>query len=185
MRAGELPEARKQHRSLGRRDVPNLVARIAEGAKEIRLAAAAFRQVVTGADARHLRAARLAPGHFAPTLARDMENKPRRAWIGHVEDGRAVLFHRAGERVDAAAAMRADVRDPALALALDGRLIGAAASEIVKADAAQVVRFVLRRGAGGEQSGNEKKRGALTRPGRTTDHSGYGRPSAARMRNLA
>jgi len=66
--------------------------------------------------------------------------------------------------------MRADVGDPALTLALDGRLIGAAAREIVKADTAHVVRFVLRRGAECEQRANNEKPGALSTPGRLGGH---------------
>ena len=88
-------------------------------------------------------------------LAGDMEKKPRPAWIGHVEDGRTVLFHDAGEWVEAAATMRTDVRDPALALALDGRLIRAADREIVKADAPHVLSFILRHGATGDGQGAE------------------------------
>ena len=80
----------------------------------------------------------------------------RRGGIGDVEDRRAVLLELAVERVHAAPAVRADVGDPALALALDGRLVRAARREIVKADAAHVARLVLRRD-GATHAGREKR----------------------------
>src|SRR5207253_9245044 len=145
MRAPELPELRHKLRSLGRAHVPDLLPRIAEGTQQIGLAAIAPGQLRAGADARHLRAAGFTSGFLAPALARDVRKQLRRARIRHIEDRRAVLLELAVERVDGAPAMRADIGDPAIALALDGRLIRATGREIVKADAAQIARLVLSR----------------------------------------
>ena len=57
----------------------------------------------------HLRAARLALTLFA----RHVKERLRFLRIGYIDDGRAVVFDLAGERVERAAAVMTDVGDPA------------------------------------------------------------------------
>ncbi len=66
--------------------------------------------------------------------------------IGDVDDRGAVRLGFAGLRIDrrgnvVGAAVMADIGDPALALVMDGRLVGAARLQIVGADEAHVGRF--------------------------------------------
>ena len=166
--ASELAEL-DEHRGLFRyRHVPHLLTRIAEGAQQVGLFLIGPGQLAARADARHLRAARLAPGHLAALFARNVKEQFRRPRVGHIQDRGAVLLHSRGERIDHASAVRPDVGDPAVALPLDGRLVGGAGGQIVEADPAHVVRFFAAgiRLRGGDRSperrggGNSEKRGS-------------------------
>jgi hypothetical protein len=61
--------------------------------------------------------------------------------IGDLEDRRAVVLERATERVGQLAAMQADIGDPAPALCVHQRLIGAAALQVVVAHQLHVELF--------------------------------------------
>ena len=66
--------------------------------------------------------------------------------VGDVDDRRAVEFQLPGERIERLwhlrrAAMMADIGDVAIALAMDGRLIGAAPLKVIVADQAHVHRL--------------------------------------------
>ena len=107
-----------QRRLLGRGHVPDLVRRVAEGAQHVDLVAVAFGQVAAVAEPRHLRAAGFRPA-FLARYVREVFRVPR---IGHVDDGGAVVLHRAGQRIQLRlAAVMADVGDPAAALRVQFR----------------------------------------------------------------
>ena len=61
--------------------------------------------------------------------------------IGHVDDRRAVLFVRACQRVSLHAAVMADVGDPAVPLAVNRGLVGAARLKVVVTDERHVALF--------------------------------------------
>ena len=84
------------------------------------------------ADAHHLRAAAL----VFSFLARNVMQIFRMRGIGDVDDRGAVRLGLAGQRIDrignvVGAAVMADIGDPAVALMMDGRLIGAARLQVV------------------------------------------------------
>ena len=142
-----------QHRLRRIGDVPDLVAGAAERAQQIDRVAVALRQGAAVADARHLRAA----GLEIPLLARDVEQVFRLRRIGDVDDRGAVELGLSGERIERLrhlrrAAVMADIGDVAVALLMNGRLIGAARLQVVHADEAHVLGFGriadLGRGAG-------------------------------------
>src|SRR2546423_15254463 len=69
-----------------------------------------------------------------PRLARNVGEIARALGIGHIENGSAVGLLRVAQRIARMAAVMPDVGDPAIALPMDERLVGAAALEIVRAD---------------------------------------------------
>ena len=75
-----------------------------------------------------------AAGLAFTALARNVHEELRLARISDIDDRGAVVFELAGHRIHARAAVQADVGNPAPVLLDDGRLIGAARLQIVKAD---------------------------------------------------
>src|SRR5439155_14146807 len=87
------------------------------------------------AHARHLRAA----GLVAANLTWNVKQVSRPRRIRHVEDRRAVELLLPGERIDRSwnrvgAAMMADIRNPTVALPMDGGLVSTSTFEVVGAD---------------------------------------------------
>ena len=115
-------------------DVPNFMRRGAEGAQQIHGARIAVGQVLAVAHARHLRAATLRAAFGAGNMCEIL----RLRRIGHVDDRGAVELGLTGQRIDRlghiARAVMADISDVAVALPVDGRLIGAAGLQVVVAD---------------------------------------------------
>ena len=75
-----------------------------------------------------------------------MKQRFRCAWIGHIDDRGAVEFRAPIERVDLGnAAVMPDISDPAIALLLDFRVIGAARVQIDMAQQRHVAGFRLTR----------------------------------------
>src|SRR5258706_1508766 len=105
--------------------VPDLVRRIAESAKQVHLALVALGQLAAVAYAHHLRPARLRQSGFAGNVGQ-VAGFFR---IGHIDDGRAVVFLLSREGVHDVVAVVADIGDPAAALLVDDGLIGAAPLE--------------------------------------------------------
>jgi hypothetical protein len=104
--------------------------------------AVALRQGLAIADPHHLRAARF----ILAFLAREVAQISGLRGIGDVEDRRAVRLRLAGLRIDRdrniiAAAVVADIGDPAVALMMDGGLIGAARLQVVASDQLHVAGF--------------------------------------------
>src|SRR5712692_10424913 len=125
-----IDDDRDAGRLLRRGHVPDFMRGVAESAKEINFAGIRLGQRLAVADAHHLRAAT-----FALTLlAGYVREILRPAWIGHVNERSAVLLLRASERIQRAAAVMPDLGDPAAALLVDHRLIGAAPLQVVGAD---------------------------------------------------
>src|SRR6267154_550231 len=143
VRALQLVDNGREARGLRRfGDVPDLVRGVAVVAQQIDLALVSLGELRAVAHAHHLRAARL----VLSRLAWNMGDVARVLGIAHIEDGSAVLLLLAAERISRAAAVMPDVRDPAIALPMDERLVGAAALEVVRADQLHIVPFGLRRG---------------------------------------
>ncbi len=120
----------------------NLVRLAAERAQHVDRGAVASGQRLAVADPHHLRAAGLV---FA-LLARDMAKIFRLRRIGHVDDGGAVGLGLPGLRIDrdrniVGAAVVADIGNPALALVMNRRLIGATRLQIAGPDQLHVGRF--------------------------------------------
>ena len=134
---------RVMQRRVGRvGDVPDLVRLAAERAQHVGLVRIALRQARAVADAHHLRAALL----VIPFEAGNVLQVFRIGRIGDVEDRGAVELRLAGQLVDrlrhvGRAAVVADIGDVAVALLVDGRLVGAARLQVVHADEAHVVGF--------------------------------------------
>jgi hypothetical protein len=131
------------------------VGDIAERAQEIGLLARGARQGLAVAHARHRGAARLGLAR----RARDVMEIPRPLRVGHVHERRAVRLDLAGERVQALAAVVADVGDPSPVLLVDDRLVGRAGLEIVQADQAHVA-LLGRLPAGGPEQETAQQQGA-------------------------
>ena len=131
-------------------DVPDLVRQLAVAAQEVDLRLVRLRQVGAVARAHHLRAA----GFAIARLAGNVREIARRARIGDVDDRGAVVLLAPGERVHGLAAVVADVGDPAPALLVEDRLVGAAALQLFVADERHVgrARAVLRDCRAGEDS---------------------------------
>ena len=122
--------------------IPDLVRGAAERTQQIDRAGVAFRQILAVADARHLPAA----GFVGAFLSRQMPQIFRMRGIGDVDDRRPVEFGLPGDRIHGlqdivGTAMVTDVGDPAIALAMNGRLIGRAALQVVVADQPHVRGF--------------------------------------------
>ena len=142
----------------GIRHVPELVARIAERAKQIGLALVGSREVPATAHTRHLRA----PGLPLARVSRNVREVSRPLRIRHVDDRCAVSFVHPGQRVPLNAPMVADIGNPAIPLVVDGRLIRASSLEIVVADQSHValLGLVLSRGRRAE-SNPERQEGRI------------------------
>ena len=120
-------------------DVPDFVRRAAKGAQQIDRARIALRQILAVADPRHLPAA----GFVSALLSGEMAQINRMRRIGDVDDRRAVEFGLSGQRIHrlldrVGAAMVADIGDPAIALMMNGRLIGRAPLQIVESRPARI-----------------------------------------------
>jgi hypothetical protein len=138
-------------------DVPEFVGGIAEGAEEIDLGFVGVGENAAVADAGHLRTTGFELSRLAG-FAGNVRQIERMGRVGDVEDGGAVVFDQAGERVERGAPMVADVDDPAAALMVNRRLIGAAALEIVGTDKLHVAGFWLLLGLRGERGGERKEK---------------------------
>src|ERR1700730_9626321 len=88
-------------------------------------------KIVPAAHAHHGCSTAFALGVRIPRLAWDMGHVLGMLGIGDVDERSPVGLHLAGEGVKLLATMVADVRDPARALLLDNRLIGAAGLQVV------------------------------------------------------
>ena len=115
--------------------VPDLMSCAADRAQHVDGVRIALGQGLAVADAHHLGAAAL----VFSLLARDVVQISGMRGIGDVDDRGAVRLGVAGQRIDrirnfVGAAVMADIGDPAVALMMDGRLIGAARLQIVAAD---------------------------------------------------
>jgi hypothetical protein len=124
--------------------VPDFMSLAAVDAQQVVFARVALRQILAGAGAHHLRSALLAET-FRP---RNMCQVFRLGRVGHVHDRGAVELVLAGQGVEwfrdlGGAAVMPDIEDVAVALLLDGGLIGAARLQVVVADEAHVQRFGL------------------------------------------
>ena len=75
--------------------------------------------------------------------------------IGHIDDGRSVVFLLARKWVEDVVAVVADVGDPAVALLVDDGLVGAASLEIVVADKLHVALLGLVLGQGRREQDSE------------------------------
>ncbi len=130
-------------------DVPDLVGGAPERAQQVHLALVRARQIAAVAQPHHLGAAGLA----LAGLARDVHEIFRPLRNRHVDDGGAVALGLRGERVGLSAAVVADVRDPAIPLLVDDRLIPGSGLQIVEADQLHVAHFgpLLRRHAHAER----------------------------------
>src|SRR3954453_3119107 len=114
----------------------------AAGAQHINRVAVALGQYLAVADAHHLRAA----AFIFSLLPRDVAQVLRMRRIGDVEDRGAVRFRLPGDWIDGSgngigAAVVSDIGDPAVALMMDGWLIGTARLQIIAADQPHVGGF--------------------------------------------
>src|SRR5207248_6085870 len=137
----------------------------AEGAQHINRIAVTLGQCLAVTDTHHLRAA----AFIFSLLPSDVARVLRMRRIGDVEDRSAVRFGLPGDWIEGSgngigAAVVSDIGDPAVALMMDGRLIGAARLQIIAADQPHVEGFgrssdylLLRFSAG--TAGEEKDRG--------------------------
>jgi hypothetical protein len=109
-------------------------------AQQIRMAFQAVRQIITIAQLRHARAAK---------IRNEMLEILRVARISHVDDGRPVLFHHAGHRIQHRSREVPCIRNHATALVVHGRLIRGAALQVVVAEPFRIkgVRSISMRGA--------------------------------------
>ncbi len=146
VRALELADDGREDRRLRRvGHVPDLVRGVAVVAQQIDLALVAPGQLGAVAHAHHLRAARL----VLPRLAGNVGEVARTLGVGHVEDGSAVGLLPAAQGIARGAAVMTDVGDPAAALPVDERLIGAAALQVVEAHQLHIVPLDLLSGRAG------------------------------------
>ena len=138
----QAADPRDQHGIGGIGDVPDLMRLAAEGAQHVDRVAVALGQRLAVADPHHLRAAALVfsglPGNVVQIF--------RVRGIGDVDDRGAVRLGLAGQGIDrigngVGAAVMADIGDPAVALVMDGRLIGAARLQVVIPDQPHVGGF--------------------------------------------
>ena len=132
-------------RARGIGDVPDFMGGAPERAQQVHLALVRARQLAAVAYPHHLGATGLALAH----LARNVHEIFRPLRNRHVDDGGAVALGLSGERVGLSAAVVADVRDPAIPLLVDHRLIPGTGLQIVVSDQLHVPHFgsLLRRHA--------------------------------------
>ena len=114
----------------------------AEGAQHVDRVAVALGQRLAVANPNHLRAARFIGARLPGDVAKIFGLRR----IGDVDDRCAVRFGLAGQRVErrghrVGAAMVSDIGDPAVALMVDGRLIGASRLQVVAPDQPHVRRL--------------------------------------------
>ncbi len=145
VRALEAVEPRDELRCRRVGRVPDLVRLVAERAQHVDGVRVALRQALAVAHAHHLCAAVLGQ----PLVAGDVEQVFGAARVGDIDERGAVELVGAGQRIARlgdllGAAVVADVGDPSAALAVDGRLIGAARLQIVAAQQRHVLGFGLR-----------------------------------------
>ena len=138
----EPVEPRDQNRIGGIGDIPDLVGLAAEGAQHVNRIGIALGQRLAVTDAHHLGAA----GLILSCLSGDVMQIFRMRGIGDIDNRGAVRLGLPGQRIDrignrVGAAVMADIGDPAVALMMDGRLIGAACLQIVAADQPHVRGF--------------------------------------------
>ncbi len=131
-----------QNRIGGIGDIPDLMRFAAEGAQHVDRVAIALGQRLAVADAHHLRAA----GLICSFLAGNVTQIFRMRGIGDVDDRGAVRLGLSGHGIDrigdsVGAAVMSDIGDPAVALMMDGRLVGAARLQVVVADQLHVGGF--------------------------------------------
>src|SRR6185436_9078703 len=129
--------------------------------------AVALRQRLAVTDPHHLRATRF----ILAFLARKVAQIFRLRGIGDIDDRRAVWLRLAGLRINrrrniVAAAVMADIGDPAVALMMDGRLITAARLQVVGSNQLHVEGFgrradhlLLRTSDAGACEKNNRERG--------------------------
>src|SRR5947207_15424335 len=139
--------------------VPDLVRLIAEWAQQINRARVALGEALAVADPHHLRAA----GLVIALLAWDMGEGFGMRRVGHIGDRGAGELRLSGQRVDRFlrcrdAAVMADIGNPAVALMMDPRLIGAAPLQIVVADKAHIAGLGLVLSERGSADDGERQR---------------------------
>ncbi len=122
--------------------VPDFMARAADCAQHIDRVRIALGQLLAIAHAHHLRAA----AFVLSFLARNVGQIFRMRGIGDVDDRGPVRLGLPGQGIDGVgnfvgAAVMTDIGDPAVALMMDGRLIGAARLQIAVADELHVGGF--------------------------------------------
>ena len=139
--------------------VPDLVRGVAESAKQVNLALVALGQLAAVAHAHHLRSARFRHSGLSGNVG-EVAGFSR---IGHIDDGRSVVFLLACERVEEVVAVVADIGDPTAPLLVDNGLIRAASLEIVVADKLHValLGLVLRQGRREQDSEYRNPNGTL------------------------
>ena len=135
-------EPRDQHGVGGIGDVPDLMRLAAEGAQHVDRVGIAFGQCLAVADAHHLPSAAL----VLSLLSGNVMQISGIGGIGDVDDRGSVRLGLSGQGVDGignsvGAAVMADIGDPAVALVMDGRLIGAARLQVVASDQPHVGGF--------------------------------------------
>ena len=142
VRVAQAVEPRDQHRLGGIGDVPDLVRLAAEAAQHVDGGLVALGKDAAVAHPHHLRAAVL----VLARRAGDVTQVFRRGRVGDVDDRGAVGLGLAGHRIErrrdvVGAAVMADIGDPALALLVDGRLVGAARLKVAPAEQLHVGGF--------------------------------------------
>ena len=123
-----------QNRARRRGHIPDLVAAAAHCAQQVDVAVDASGQIAAFARAHHL-------GFAVSFPTRDVEQILRIFGIGDIHDRGAVALFGAGERILVAAGVVADIGDPAIALLLNDRLVGATSLQVVVAHEPHVQRF--------------------------------------------
>ena len=99
-------------------DVIDLMAEVAVGAQQVVLARLAPRQLVAAADLHHLRPAIFRICRIA--LCGQVVEQEGAAWGRDVDDGIAVRFHGAAQRIEREAIVMPDIGDPPAVLLLEG-----------------------------------------------------------------
>ena len=138
----QAPDPRDQNRICGIGDIPDFMRFAAEGAQHVNRVAIALGQRLAVADAHHLRTASLIFSFLAWNVAQISGLRG----IGDVDDRGAVRLGFSGQRIDrrrniVGPAVMSDIGNPAVALMMDGRLVGAARLQIVVADQPHVGGF--------------------------------------------
>src|SRR5437762_11401534 len=139
--------------------VPDLVRLIAEGAQQINRARVALGEALAVADPHHLRAA----GLVIALLARDMGEVFGICRVGHIDERSAAELGVSRQRIYRLLVLRnstvmADIGNPAVALMMDPRLIGAAPLQIVVADEAHIAGLGLVLSERGSADDGERQR---------------------------
>src|SRR5205814_1639218 len=101
------------------------MCRTAVTAQQVDLGFVGARKLASVTHTNHLRATRLSAARCR-RLAGNVSNIFRLLGICDIDNRRAVVLLFAGERIELRAAMMTDIRDPSVALLVNGRLISAA-----------------------------------------------------------